>query len=106
MEKSMNLRDALIEVQALKAMWREKRFDEYYLRARAFPATWRESIRKASQHPQPSLQTIRCLEALLVIHSNIATASDDIREADEDLFLDVAPRYRPSTVDQQIKHNF
>jgi len=37
----MSLRDALIEVQALKAMWQQERFDEYFLLARAFLQKWR-----------------------------------------------------------------
>lgn len=102
----MDLRDALIEVQALKAIWQGERFDEYFLRARAFLRKWREPIRNAARHPEPLLRTLRCLEALLVIHDNIATADEDARAADEDLFLDTASRYRPSTSDEQLTHDF
>jgi len=102
----MSLRDALIEVQALKAMWQQERFDEYFLLARAFLQKWREPIRNAARYTEPFLRTLRCLEALLVIHDNIATADQDAREADEDLFLETASRYRPTTPDGQLKHDF
>ncbi len=102
----MTLHDALIEVQALKAVWKANRFDEYFLLARAFLQKWREPIRTVAHDTEPALQTIRCLEALLVIHDHIATADQDTRDADEDLFLDTAPRYRPSTPDPQLKHDF
>ena len=102
----MDLRDALYEVRGLKAIWDAERFDEYSPMARAFLEKWRGPIRDASHHREPFLRTIRCLEALLVIHNNLATADEDARRADEDLFLDTAPRFRPWTPEQQIKHDF
>src|SRR6516164_2629108 len=105
-EPKMDLRDALYEVRGLKAIWDAERFDEYSPMARAFLEKWRGPIRDASHHREPFLRTIRCLEALLVIHNNLATADEDARRADEDLFLDTAPRFRPWTPEQQIKHDF
>lgn len=102
----MDLRDALYEIQGLKAIWEAKRFNEYLLVARAFLQEWREPIRNAARYQEPFLSTVRCLEALLVIHDNLATADEDVRRADEDLFLVTAPRFLPRTPEQQRKHDF
>jgi hypothetical protein len=102
----MNVHAALAEVQNLKNLWKQKRFDEYFLLARAFLQEWREQIINAAHHPVPYLGTLRCLQALLVIHHNTITTDESVVAADEDLFLDASARYLPRTRDEGLIHTF